>query len=183
MTVIPALKAASAYRCKSPRSSRSATEVNGVVARLLAGCPTRRFLKRPGVTPDQWPVAAVIHEREAGDRWDRQLWQATIPTRSRPLSRAGEGPIRSTGQWSGHDAFQRGVDALTNGPPVCRALEKTRLSAAHQTNSTHLTAQSRRSAMHSFISTAQFQSLETALASYATALAIGQMRAALVTIP
>jgi lysozyme family protein len=73
-------------------------------------------------------VLAVIHEREAGGRWDRQLGQGDhLNGVSAPVPR-GEGPSTIRANGPGHDAFHGGaLDALTN----CRALE-TGPSAAHK---------------------------------------------------
>jgi hypothetical protein len=69
-------------------------EVNGVVVRLVAPAAKARYQavsKAVCATPDRWPVVAVINEREAGGRWDRQLGRGD-PWRSLDPCPVGEGP-------------------------------------------------------------------------------------------
>jgi lysozyme family protein len=97
-------------------------EVNAVAARLVAPSAKSRYQAVSQAvwgTADRWPVVAVIHEREAGGRWDCQLGQGDplnqvschVPHgRGRFLTHPGDVP--------GNDAWHRAaVDALINCPP------------------------------------------------------------------
>jgi lysozyme family protein len=63
-------------------------------------------------------VVAVIHEREAGGRWDRPLGQADHLNEVSTHFPRGSGPfLDHPGNGPGHNAFHEGaVDALTNCP-------------------------------------------------------------------
>jgi hypothetical protein len=90
--------------------------MHAVAVRLAAPAAKARYQAIEAATGVPWFVVAVIHEREAGGRWDRPLgWGDPLAHVSIHVPR-GRGPfLDHPGDGPGHDAFYRGaVDALTN---------------------------------------------------------------------
>jgi lysozyme family protein len=123
MTNIVAITAANARHWQVAKIvPNRLSEVNGVAKRLTAPAAKFRYQaisQAVWATPDRWPVVAVIHEREAGGRWDRQLGQGDPLAHVSSHVPRGRGPfLNHPGDVPGNDAFHRGaVDALTNCPP------------------------------------------------------------------
>lgn len=121
MTNIVALKAANAKRWAVAKITPSRlTEVKIVAHKLTLPDAKSRYQAIEAATGVPWFVVAVIHEREAGGRWDRQLGQGDPlgPHASTHVPR-GRGPfLTHPGDVPGNDAFHRGaIDALTNCAP------------------------------------------------------------------
>jgi lysozyme family protein len=94
-------------------------EVAKVATRLCAPLAKARYQAIEHATGVPWFVVAVIHEREAGQDFGRQLGQGDpLGQISRHVPR-GRGPFfNHPGDPPGQDAFYRAaVDALTNCPP------------------------------------------------------------------
>jgi lysozyme family protein len=106
MTDLTELKAANAYRWAIAKTTRNFTSVARALAEPQAKARYQVVEKRTGVP---WPVIAVIHEREAGQRWDRQLGQGDpLGEVSRHVP-ADRGPFKT---WE-----DGAVDALVNCAP------------------------------------------------------------------
>lgn len=116
---LEAVKASNAQRWVNCVITASrAAEVTAVATRLCAPAAKARYQaisQDVWGTPDRWFFVAVTHEREASQRWDRQLGQGD------PLGQVsihvpkGRGPFHDH---DGQDAFHWGaVDALKNCPP------------------------------------------------------------------
>lgn len=106
MTDLTALKSANAERWAKAKTTRNFTSVARALVEPQAKARYQVVEKRNGVP---WPVIAVIHEREAGQRWDRQLGQGDpLGEVSRHVP-AGRGPFKT---WE-----DGAVDALVNCAP------------------------------------------------------------------
>ena len=95
MTDIVALKVANAHRWQVAKiAPKRQAEVNAIAVRLAAPAAKARYQAIEATTGVPWFVVAVIHEREAGGRWDRQLGQGgtTRWRMSRSMPPVGEGP-------------------------------------------------------------------------------------------
>lgn len=106
MTDIAALKAANARRWAKAKPTR---DFSRVAQRLVATPAKARYLavqKRTGVP---WFVIAVIHEREASQRWNTQLGQGDPLDRKSVHVPAGRGPFET---WE-----DGAYDALVNCAP------------------------------------------------------------------
>lgn len=90
----------------------------GPVAKRLCAAKDR-YLVISAATGVPWFVIAVIHEREASQRWDRQLGQGDPLGAVSVHEPKGRGPFfNHPNDPPGQDAFYRGaVDALTDCPP------------------------------------------------------------------
>jgi lysozyme family protein len=114
------LTAANAERwaaCQITDSRRS--EVQIAARRLTAPGAKLRYQAVEGVTGVPWFIVAVIHEREASQRWDTQLGQGDpLHSVSVHVPR-GRGPfLDHDGDAPGHDAWHRAaLDALIDCPP------------------------------------------------------------------
>lgn len=114
-----ALKAANEHRWAAVKitPNRSA-EVFSVAKRLAAPTAKARYQEIAAAVwgrPDLWYVVAIIHEREASQRWDRQLGQGDPLSQVSTHRPAGRGPFHDH---DGHTAFYWGaLDALNNCPP------------------------------------------------------------------
>jgi lysozyme family protein len=96
-----------------------AKEVNEVANRLIAPSAKARYRFIANATGVPWFVIAVIHEREGGQDFSRQLAQGDpLEEISRHVPR-GRGPFfNHLTDPPGRDAFYRAaVDALQNCPP------------------------------------------------------------------
>ena len=94
-------------------------EVGRVAARLCAPSARQRYQAISATTGVPWWVIAVIHEREAGQDFTKQLGQGDpLNKPSRHVPR-GRGPfLNHPNDPPGQDAFYRAaVDALQNCPP------------------------------------------------------------------
>jgi lysozyme family protein len=105
LTNIVAITAANAKRWQVAKIvPKRQAEVNGVVVRLVAPAAKARYQevsKAVWATPGRWPVVAVILEREAGGRWDRQLGQGDPWRKSRSMPPWARALPQSSGRWSG----------------------------------------------------------------------------------
>lgn len=87
-------------------------EFVAVAKRLVAPAAKARYLTVQQRTGVPWWLVAVIHEREASQRWDRNLGQGDPLNRPTTHVPAGRGPF------FGPTAFEDGaVDALVNCAP------------------------------------------------------------------
>jgi hypothetical protein len=76
MSDIVALMAANAHRWQvAGIAPKRQAEVSAVAVRLAAPVAKTRYQAMEAATGVPWFVVAVIHECEAGGRWDRQLGQ------------------------------------------------------------------------------------------------------------
>lgn len=116
MTDLNALKQANAALwAKAKIIPGRRAEVMFVARRLAAPTAKARYQEIEAATSVPWFVVAIIHEREASGRWDRQLGQGDPLSEVSHNKPKGRGPFRDR---DGHDAFYWGaVDALTNCPP------------------------------------------------------------------
>jgi lysozyme family protein len=120
MIDIPALIAKNeALWAKAKILPNRMAEVHAVAARLCAPAAKVRYQEIAKATGVPWFVIAVIHEREAGQDFTRQLGQGdplNAPSRHVPR---GRGPFfNHPNDPPLHDAFYRGaIDALENCPP------------------------------------------------------------------
>lgn len=93
-------------------------EVMAVARRLVAPQAKARYQAISQAvwgTPDRWYFVAVTHEREASQRFDRQLGQGDPINQTSTHVPKGRGPFHDH---DGHDAFHWGaVDALVSCPP------------------------------------------------------------------
>jgi lysozyme family protein len=108
MTDLTALKAANAERWTNANAIRR-VEFVAVAKRLIAPSAKQRYQAAEAKTGVPWYFIAVVHEREASQRWNTQLGQGDplgcvsvhVPT--------GRGPFKS---W-----VEAAVDALVNCSP------------------------------------------------------------------
>jgi lysozyme family protein len=119
MTDLNALKQANAKRWLNAKIVPGRMkEVMAVARRLVAPAAKARYQEIAQYVwgkPWLWFVVAVIHEREASQRWDRQLGQGDPLNQVSHNKPKGRGPFHDH---DGHDAFFWGaVDALTNCGP------------------------------------------------------------------
>lgn len=116
MTDLVALKGANARRWANAQLTR-ANEFLPVVKRLVAA--KDRYQVISNATDVPWFVIAVIHEREASQRFDRQLGQGDPLNAVSVHEPKGRGPFfNHPNDPPGQDAFYRGaVDALTDCAP------------------------------------------------------------------
>lgn len=120
MTDLNALIAANAKRWQNAKVTRG-PEFGPVAKRLCAS--KDRYLVIAATTGVPWFVIAVIHEREASQRFDRQLGQGDPLNQVSTHDPKGRGPfLNHPNDLPGQDAFYRGaVDALTDcGPFAAR---------------------------------------------------------------
>lgn len=118
MADLNALKAANAARWSRAKLTRG-SDFKPVAAFLVAPAAKARYLEISKATGVPWFVVAVIHEREASQRWDRQLAQGD------PLNQISTHVPKGRGPFLNHsydpplqDAFYRGaLDALIDCPP------------------------------------------------------------------
>jgi len=99
MTDLNALKAANAMRWANVSLTR---EFGPVAKRLVAAKP--RYQSVAAKTGIPWFAVAVIHEREASQRWDTQLGQGDPLNRVSVHAPAGRGPF-ATWEDGAHDAL------------------------------------------------------------------------------
>lgn len=118
MANITALTTANSKRWNIARLTRG-PEFIPVAKRLAAPGAKARYQKIAEATGVPWFVVAVIHEREASQRWDRQLAQGD------PLNQVSTHVPKGRGPFFNHDddpplqdAFYRGaLDALIDCAP------------------------------------------------------------------
>lgn len=118
MANLAALKQANAKRWSNAKLTRG-PEFVPVAKRLAAPSAKARYQKIAEATGVPWFVIAVIHEREAAQRWDRQLGQGD------PLNQVSTHVPKGRGPFFNHpedpplqDAFYRGaLDALIDCAP------------------------------------------------------------------
>lgn len=94
-------------------------EVHAVAVRLTAPAAKFRYQAVEKATGVPWFVVAVIHEREADQKWTAQLGQGDPLNHTSTHVPKGRGPFYShPGDVPGNDAWHRAaVDALMNCPP------------------------------------------------------------------
>lgn len=103
---LAALTSANAKRWSVAKLTRG-PEFSSVAARLVAAQPRYQVIATKTGVP--WKVIAVIHEREAGQRWDRSIAQGdpwAVKSTHVPI---GRGPFNS---WE-----EAAIDALVNCAP------------------------------------------------------------------
>jgi lysozyme family protein len=90
-----------------------------VAKRLATPAAKSRYQVITDATKVPWQAIAVTHEREASQRFDRQLGQGDPLDRASTHVPKGRGPfLNHLNDLPGQDAFYRGaVDALMNCPP------------------------------------------------------------------
>jgi lysozyme family protein len=118
MANLTALTTANSKRWNVARLTRG-PEFVPVAKRLAAPAAKARYQKIAEATGVPWFVVAVIHEREASQRWDRQLGQGD------PLNKVSTRVPKGRGPFFNHandpplqDAFYRGaLDALIDCAP------------------------------------------------------------------
>lgn len=107
-TNIDDLKTQNAQRWRSAKLTR--TGFDTVAKRLVQAKARYQIVSRMCGVP--WWLVAVIHEREASQRWDTQLGQGD------PLDKVSTHVPKGRGPFTGPDAWEKGaVDALVNCPP------------------------------------------------------------------
>jgi lysozyme family protein len=117
-TNLNSLTTANSKRWNAAKLTRG-PEFIPVAKRLAAPSAKARYLKIAEATGVPWFVVAVIHEREASQRWDRQLGQGD------PLNQVSTHVPKGRGPFFNHDddpplqdAFYRGaLDALIDCAP------------------------------------------------------------------
>ena len=110
MTNIPALTAANAARWKAMHTIASlGPTLDAVAGRLIAAPAKARYEAVSGATKVPWYVIAVIHEREASQKWNTQLGQGDPLDRVSVHVPAGRGPFKT---WE-----DGAYDALVNCAP------------------------------------------------------------------
>lgn len=116
MVDIAKLKAANLVRWQNCRiNPGSLSEFQRTAARLVADKAKARYLVVEKATGVPWWAIAVIHEREASQRWDTQLGQGDPLDRPSVHEPAGRGPFKT---WE-----DGAVDALLRCAPFL-ALKK-----------------------------------------------------------
>ena len=106
MTDLSALKAANAARWQRARTTRAFAPV----AKYLVAADARaRYQAVEAKTGVPWFFIAVVHQREAGQRWDRQLGQGDPLYEVSRHDPKGRGPFKT---WE-----DGAVDALEHCPP------------------------------------------------------------------
>jgi lysozyme family protein len=119
-TKLGELKAANAKRWAAMHvSAAKIPAFDKTAARLCAPENKARYQKIAAATHVPWTVIAVIHEREAGGNFDRQLGQGDPLDQVSTHTPAGRGPfLNHPDDPPGEDAFYRGaLDALTACAP------------------------------------------------------------------
>ena len=116
MTDLNTLTAANTRRWQNAKLTRG-PEFGPVAKRLCAA--KDRYSLISAATGVPWFVIAVIHEREAGQRWDRQLGQGDPLNQVSTHEPKGRGPFfNHPTDPPGQDAFYRGaLDALIDCKP------------------------------------------------------------------
>lgn len=97
-------------------------ELDAVAKRLCAPVAQARYQaisKAVWASPDRWQFVAVVHEREASQKFDRQLAQGDRLDQVSHNDPASRGPFfNHPADPPGQDAFYRGaLDALVDCPP------------------------------------------------------------------
>lgn len=118
MANLSAITSANSKRWNIARLTRG-PEFIPVAKRLAAPAAKERYQKIAEATGVPWFIVAVIHEREASQRWDRQLGQGD------PLNQVSTHIPKGRGPFFNHpddpplqDAFYRGaLDALIDCAP------------------------------------------------------------------
>lgn len=111
MTDLAILSSRNSARWAAAKITR-ATQFAPVAKRLTAPAAKSRYLTIAGRTGVPWFVIAVIHEREASQRFDRQLGQGD------PLNKRSTHVPVGLGPFTGPMAFEdAAVDALTKCAP------------------------------------------------------------------
>lgn len=108
MTDLAALKAANSARWAKAKVTRRPDFVFAA-KRLIAPAAKARYQFVEAKTDVPWAVIAVIHEREAAQRWDRQLGQGDPLNEVSTHVPNGRGPFLS---WE-----ESAIDALVNCAP------------------------------------------------------------------
>lgn len=113
MTDIIALKNKNAARWAAMQVNPSRlAALDATAHRLCAPNAKKQYQAIERATNVPWFVVAVIHERETGQRWDRQLGQGD------PLGQKSTHDPIGRGPFFGDDAFYRSaLDALIDCPP------------------------------------------------------------------
>ena len=123
MTNIVALTALNASRwAKCVVTPNRMAEVNAVAKRLCDPAAKARYQAISQAVwgaPDRWYFVALTHEREASQRWDRQLGQGDLLDEISRHVPKGLGPfLAHPGDVPGNDAFHRcAVFTLQKSPP------------------------------------------------------------------
>src|ERR1035437_6594185 len=105
MTDLVKLIAANNARWQAMKvSPQRVAQIDAVAHRLIAAAAKARYLALSARTGVPWPVIAVIHEREASQRWDRSIAQGGRIDRPSVNCPQGRGPFTS---WenAGYDAL------------------------------------------------------------------------------
>lgn len=108
MTDLAALKKRNAARWDAAKLTRG-PEFGSVAKRLVAPAAKARYRAVEARTGVPWYFIAVVHEREASQRWDRQLGQGDPLDRKSTHDPKGRGPFMT---WE-----DGAYDALTNCHP------------------------------------------------------------------
>jgi|SRR6267142_5213205 len=118
MVDLTALKALNAKRWDDAKITRGASLAT-VATRLVASDAKARYLKISAATGVPWFIIAVIHEREASQRFDRQLGQGDPLGEVSTHDPKGRGPFfNHPNDPPGQDAFYRAaLDALIDCAP------------------------------------------------------------------
>lgn len=123
MSIIPQLTMMNATRWHAMhiRANRLPA-FHATAVRLCAPSSKARYIaisKAVWQTEDRWPFVAVVHEREASGRFDRQLGQGDPLAHASVHVPKGRGPfLDHPGDCPGNDAFHRAaLDALIDCEP------------------------------------------------------------------